>query len=165
MDPILLRAKQVQDLPTFRRGSSTSVIDFIFCSPDLAPLISAPWTDPALLSIHLTTKPRRTSPYWRARPQLSALPAFQSHLFKALAASKSASTTDSPQEQWDAVKEVIKKVPQQIGHKRTPFLQRSLRHLQSRRTQLLRQSKASPWSRTLLLPDLLQVESSIARVQ
>ncbi|ORX62726.1 hypothetical protein DM01DRAFT_1314301 [Hesseltinella vesiculosa] len=83
---------EVQVLPIFRRGSSSSVIDFIFCSPDLAPLISrasveyvsASWTDHALLSIHLTTKPRRTSPYWRARPQLAALPAFQSHLYKAL---------------------------------------------------------------------------------
>ncbi|ORX44942.1 hypothetical protein DM01DRAFT_245120, partial [Hesseltinella vesiculosa] len=124
-----LACREVQDLPTFRRGSSSSVIDFIFCSPDLAPLtsrasvayVSASWTDHALLSIHLTTKPRRTSPYWRARPQLAALPAFQSHLYKALdfwTASQSASTTLSPQEQRDDVKEVTKKVAQHIGRKR-----------------------------------------------
>jgi hypothetical protein len=94
-----------QLLPTFRRGSSASTIDYIYASPILykslrssdIEFLSSKWTDHALLSATFQFKSSRQGPgLWRAHPQLASNPYFKTALFEALDAFHLEQTTNAP---------------------------------------------------------------------
>ncbi|CEP13076.1 hypothetical protein, partial, partial [Parasitella parasitica] len=132
-------------LPTFRRGSTQSTIDYIYASPFLyqhlhsskIDFMSSSWTDHALLRTCFIFSSDRQGPgLWRANPHLARNQFFIDQLYSELDAfflinpitnpnsSPLFPSSLSPQEQWDTIKLIIKQ-------------------LQRKRNKILRQSKNS----------------------
>ncbi|KAL9558681.1 hypothetical protein PS6_001149 [Mucor atramentarius] len=118
-------------LPTFRRGSSQSTIDYLYASPFLYQHLHSPdivflssdWTDHALLRSRFVFSSDRQGPgVWRANPSLVTNPYFTDTLYTELdklfndlsltndidmAASL---PTSSPQDNWDSLKSLVKRI-------------------------------------------------------
>ncbi|GAA5795124.1 hypothetical protein HPULCUR_000476 [Helicostylum pulchrum] len=106
-------------VPTFRRGASSSTIDYIFASPILAQqlieskieFINSEWTDHAALSVTFKfISSRQGTGMWRANPQLLRNPYFISSLKQKIESFFLEDSTSllSNQETWDAIKLITK---------------------------------------------------------
>lgn len=169
-------------LPTFRRGSNHSTIDYLYASSFLfqhlhsseIAFLASTWTDHALLRARfIFSSDRQGSDLWRANPHLSTNPYFQAQLYPALdvffdnlelttsidiAASISPST---PQENWDALKELVQSVARSVSRSHSSALQRQLKRLQGKRNRICRKYR-DPRIRA---PFLSIVEKQISIVQ
>lgn len=83
-------------LPTFRRGTTVSTIDYIYASAILhqslkssdIEFVSSKWTDHTIVLATIQFKSNKQGPrLWRAHPNLASNPFFQTTLFEALDAS------------------------------------------------------------------------------
>lgn len=137
-------------LPTFRRGTSKSTIDYIYVSPILAShlkesnieFIKDAWTDHALLSIHLAfTSPNHGPGLWRLNPHMAKNQYFIDQLLIALDDFHSVPSSLSPQDSWDKLKILVKRLAKKINRRYVDYRTRVLKRLQRKRNRLLRTYK------------------------
>ncbi|KAI9274037.1 hypothetical protein EDC94DRAFT_510420 [Helicostylum pulchrum] len=132
-------------VPTFRRGASSSTIDYIFASPILAQqliestieFINSGWTDHAALSVTFKCiSSRQGTGMWRANPQLLRNPYFISSLKQKIESFFLEDSTSllSNQKTWDAIKLIIETTAQSISRHKRSWQQRSLKRLQKNET-------------------------------
>jgi len=165
---------QEQNLPTFRRGSSMSTIDYMYASPSLlVPLrrassefISSQWTDHALLLAHFQFEcSDQGSGLWRANPSLSSNSYFTAALTTALDNFHQFDSTtlslSTVQEQWDKVKTIVRNVAQTVGRRKAEWQKRVLKRLQRKRNKILRCYKSTG----VLNPRLHVIENFIGMIQ
>lgn len=169
-------------LPTFRRGSSQSTIDYLYASPFLYQhlhssdivFLSSDWTDHALLRSRFVFSSDRQGPgLWRANPSLVTNPYFTDTLYTELdrffndlsltndidmAASL---PTSSPQDNWDSLKSLVKRVAFRVSRHKSNALTRLHKRLQRKRNRILR-THSNPSTRELLLQP---VERQIGAIQ
>lgn len=161
-------------VPTFRRSSTFSTIDYMFMDPQLVDFCSdhfvyfahTDWTDHALLSIQFTfASPDLGTGLWRANPQLAQNDYFRQRLFSQLDDYHSHLASNSndltPQVIWDQIKELTRQVAKSCSRRQSEWRRRLLRCLQSKRNKLLRIYKE-----TRLRNDRLpKIESMIGNLQ
>ena len=161
-------------LPTFRRGNHSSTIDYIFASPVLfhhlhsstVDFINSAWTDHAFLGCTFTFQSYDQGPgLWRGHPNLAQNTHFKDTLFAELdqfhSFMQSNSNPPSPQEQWDTIKDITRKIARKIGRRKAAAHQRLLARLQRKRNHLLREYKL-----TNILPLRLEaIEKQIGAIQ
>jgi hypothetical protein len=162
-----------QLLPTFRRGSSASTIDYLYASPILhqslqtsdTEFISSQWTDHAILTATFQFKSSRQGPgLWRAHPHLATNPFFKTALFEALDAFHLEQSTNLPisaQIKWDQLKALIKPIAQRIGRQKKAWQLRHIARLQRKPNKLLRKYKITH----IIQVQLPAIESMIASLQ
>ncbi|KAG0751945.1 hypothetical protein G6F57_016970 [Rhizopus arrhizus] len=171
-------------LPTFRRGTTSSTIDYIFGSLSLFPcvqksnteFINSKWTDHALLSIQFKFgSGRHGKGLWRANPYLATNSYFVKTLYRSLDWFCSSRVTppfdidsdlrpspvETPRSLWEAVKVEVKRVARSFGRKQASWQQLHLSRLQAKRDRLL--SSQSPTSG--LHPSLTRTEKLIGHLQ
>ncbi|KAG1036563.1 hypothetical protein G6F43_013025 [Rhizopus delemar] len=147
-------------LPTFRRGTTLSTIDYFFSSLSLSScvlksrieFINPSWTDHALLSVQFKFGSNlHGKGLWRANPYLAANPQFISTLYRSLdwfCSSRlsipfemennfSPFSVETPQLLWDAVKIEVKRVARSFGRKQASWRQLHLSRLQTKRERIL----------------------------
>ncbi|KAG2216709.1 hypothetical protein INT45_013632 [Circinella minor] len=143
-------------LPTFRRGDHImSTIDYIFAS--------TPWTDHALLYTTFDLGPTTTGKgYWRGNLLILDYHNFRrtlalqlTHFFNHI------DNNETPQQQWELLKDKIKKVMQKYSRERINKTTQYLTQLQSKRNKFLRQ-KPSTATKTWFLP-IIEKQISIAQ--
>lgn len=148
-------------MPTFKRGTSMSTIDYLFCSPSLIQQLQSSsidfmcseWTDHAMLTATFAFSSSQQGPgLWRANPQLAKNDYFITSTHTALDAFFQQSPTTSPQMQWDAIKTIVKSVARRIGIRQSSWRHRQLQRLQRKRNRLLRQYRNQPDILQLRLP-------------
>ncbi|CEI92496.1 hypothetical protein RMCBS344292_06752 [Rhizopus microsporus] len=153
--------------PTFHRGNSSSCIDYIFVSRDLAQTCLAPtsryiqpcWSDHMLLSLplHLAPTSRLSgdgqSPpslgkgIWRAYPRLATSCSFRDQLYKAVSAGVSSFPYSmSVQCQWDAIKDIAKREAQRYSRHQTFSLTTAEKVLQHKRSAIAKRILDIPTS-------------------
>ncbi|ORX50922.1 hypothetical protein DM01DRAFT_1290183, partial [Hesseltinella vesiculosa] len=167
----------LQGIPTFTHSGngSRSVIDFIYCSPDISADICHPqvshipsdWTDHALLKcLWRVGSSRGPSPCWRAKPHLASIPEFVKHLYTNIDQFLAHQHCDTPTAVWEEIKCIAKATAQRFMRKRPSVLERQTRHLMSRRNRLLRLSQTSAVeSCSALLEELAIVEHKLSLIQ
>lgn len=149
-------------VPTFRRGTSCSTIDYIYTSPQLfqqivksnIEFINPTWTDHAALSVTFQfSTSRQGKGLWRCHPQLTQNPYFVDALDAALGLlfQDQLFLNLSYQDKWDKIKEITKSTAQKISRRKNSWQQRTLRRLQKKRNLFLRTYK-STGIRNLRLP-------------
>lgn len=158
-------------LPTFRRGTVLSCIDFILASMDLAlypklaavDFVNPDWTNHALLTCSFALGPSPRGPGLRkVNPLLAHNPIYPERLYsKLIEIHASLSQRASPQDNWDRIKEQVLKFSIQFDRKEEAWRTRQLRQLRSTRNKLLRVLK----SQGILLDRLPIVERQIAALQ
>jgi exonuclease III len=159
-------------VPTFRRGSSATTIDYIFASPILfqhlvnsdIQFMAPEWTDHACLSATFRFKSSHQGKgLWRAHPGLAEDPYFQSALNTALDSffQDYFNTELTPQAQWDEIKLLTKSIAQQTSRRKRAFQNRLLKRLQKKRNKFLRKYKSYP----ILNLRLPAIENMISIVQ
>lgn len=135
---------------TFRRGTSTSTIDYMFAGlelyqqlqqGDIIEFINSAWTDHALLSkiysIKLTNNGRGI---WKANPRLAANKKYVELLNSELQAYVEHKLDQSlpAQVKWDYVKNMVKKFTQRFCRSQSKWREEEIKKLQSKRNGLLR---------------------------
>lgn len=140
-------------VPTFRRGSNKTTIDYIFSAPQLVEFISTEeiefisdtWTDHAMLNITLQFRcAEHGKGLWRANPALAKNPFFVGKLYNALNGfhDKLDSTPleflDTTQVLWDQIKALTKKVANYCSRQKSAWRDRQLKRLQRKRNKILR---------------------------
>ncbi|KAK4516494.1 60S acidic ribosomal protein P2 [Mucor velutinosus] len=161
-------------VPTFRRNTTLSTIDYMFMDPQLLDFrtdhfvhfVHSEWTDHALLSTQLTfANPDFGKGLWRINPQLAHNKFFQQRLFAKLGefhdqiASESAGIR--PQEVWDQLKAITRQVARSCSRRQAEWRRRLLCRLQSKRNKYLRLYKTTQ-IRNDRLP---QIEAMIGHLQ
>lgn len=163
-----------QNMPTFRRGSSMSTIDYVYASPPLVShlrrasttFIASEWTDHALLLAHFQYHcSDQGSGLWRANPALSLNSYFTADLTKALDSYHKATSTlfslPTVQDQWDEIKTIVQTVALKVSRRNADWQRRVLRRLQRKRNKILRCYKTSG----VLHPRLHAIENFIGMIQ
>lgn len=162
------------DLPTFRRGSSATTIDYVYASSSFLPhlrsssvdFVSSNWTDHALLSVHFQYLCSSQGPgLWRANPMLACNSYFTEALTKALDRFHEVDFSLFPnctsQDRWDRLKSVVKDVARTIGRRKADWRRRTLARLQRKRNKILRTFKTT----RVLHPRLPIIEQFIGMIQ
>lgn len=161
-------------IPTFRRNTSLSTIDYFFLNPILASFvnssqvqfISPEWTDHTLLSVDLRfDSPDHGSGIWRANPNLTKNTYFVEQLHMALddfhIQLSQLSNPPDAQTTWDNIKTITKTLARRIGRSKGEWRQRQLKRLQRKRNRILRIYKDS----RILHDRLPIIEQQIGRIQ
>jgi len=162
-------------VPTFRRSSTFSTIDYMFMDPQLVDFrtdhfvhfVHTEWTDHALLSIQFTfANPDLGQGLWRASPQLAQNAYFRQRLFSQLDAYRSHLASNSndltPQVIWDQIiKELARQAAKSCSRRQSEWRRRLLRRLQRKRNKLLRNYKEN----RLRNDRLPKIESIICKLQ
>ncbi|OAD80080.1 CCHC-type zinc finger transcription factor [Phycomyces blakesleeanus NRRL 1555(-)] len=131
--------------PTFHRGTSSSTIDYIFASSDLASCatshsveyIHSQWSDHCLVTVVLSLPSSRTSGkgLWRANPRLAQLTSFQDELSVFLHTFvPTLPASNSPQTNWDLVKSEVTRFIKRFSRRISPSLSTLEAQLQRLRT-------------------------------
>lgn len=157
-------------LPTFRRGTTQSTIDYIFSSPYLfqhlhsssIDFIYNQWTDHALSSTKfIYTLDHQGPGLWRANPQLANNLYFISTLFRSLddyfilnelPTDLDNSTAYDSQYHWYQIKTIVRNVALHVGRRRQNWYQRQILRLQRKRNRLLRKYKTNTSSLIIHVP-------------
>ncbi|CAO3600825.1 unnamed protein product [Absidia cylindrospora] len=152
-----------QSIPTFQRGSSSSVIDYTYVSASLKTVISdssilplqPEWSDHSILSTSLRIGYSKFGPgLWRANPTYLNHPDFKDQLSAALDKFTScASSSTPPQELWEDLKLAIQHLVKNYGMAYVPWRLSTLKALQRKRNRFLR-SRPSPALRSTILPNI-----------
>ncbi|KAK4514089.1 uncharacterized protein ATC70_006097 [Mucor velutinosus] len=161
-------------IPTFRRESTSTTIDYMFISPDLAPLvrhsdiqfISRTWTDHALLRIDLQfTSNTHGTGIWKANPNLAQNDYFVTQLHPALNElhANLASYTEPPSVQisWDDIKRLAISLPKKISRHRACWRTRHLKQFQRKRNKLIKSYRGQK----AIATQILKVERLINNLQ
>lgn len=164
-------------MPTFRRGSTKTTIDYIFAAPQLVEFISNEeiefisnaWTDHALLSITLQFRcAEHGKGLWRANPALAKNPFFVSKLTSALNEfhdhldQTPLEFVDTNQLLWDQIKALTRRVAIYCSRQKSAWRVRQLKRLQRKRNKLIRRYQNND---TVLHQRLLVVEKLISDLQ
>ncbi|CEP07325.1 hypothetical protein [Parasitella parasitica] len=154
-----LTLNDMDSVPTYQHALST--IDFIFAGHALRHLlseanvgfISPSWSDHAVLEVTLKLGKSKLGPgLWRGNPCYAKNPAFRQQLEEKIHAALNTMDGDrTPQDQWEHIKRVTKKVIQRFGVKHVHWRTMSIRHLERKRNRLLR-SKPPKATLRMLLP-------------
>ena len=145
-------------IPTFRRDSTLSTIDYMFVAPSLAPFvapsnlpqfISSSWTDHALLTLGIRfASTDHGSGLWRANPALAKNQFFVDLLHSELDAFHSQllmmPSTPSVQSSWDDIKLLTRTLAQKTGRSKAEWRERQLKRLHKKRNKLIRSYKGQP---------------------
>ncbi|KAG1062722.1 hypothetical protein G6F41_011326 [Rhizopus arrhizus] len=160
--------------PTFRRADSSTCIDYIFanksihnnCNNGNVEYMNKEWTDHALLSINFTVGTSSTGKgLWRANPNLAKNPAYIRKLNKQIEqyiTHKLSKYNNSPQEKWDLLKKMVKKVTQNFCRNRCQWRNDQIKQLQSQRNDIFRRYSNNSTCLNILLPE---VENKLAKLQ
>ncbi|KAG1275601.1 hypothetical protein G6F66_012744 [Rhizopus arrhizus] len=160
--------------PTFRRADSSTCIDYIFanksirnnCNNGNVKYMNKEWTDHALLSINFTVGTSSTGKgLWRANPNLAKNPAYIRKLNKQIEqyiTHKLSKYNNSPQEKWDLLKKMVKKVTQNFCRNRCQWRNDQIKQLQSQRNDIFRRYSNNSTCLNILLPE---VENKLAKLQ
>ncbi len=149
------------DLPTFRRESSATTIDYFYASSSFLPylrntsvdFVFSEWTDHALVSVQFQFLCDNQGPgLWRANPLLSSNSYFDDALSKALDNFHNSAYdqlfNSTVQDQWDRLKSVVQDVARHVGRRKADWRRRALARLQRKRNKILREYKSpSPSAR------------------
>jgi exonuclease III len=171
------RSHQLQTnptIPTFRRLSAFSTIDYMFVSPDLSPFVTQPdiqflsenWTDHALLqfSLRFTSNDHGTG-FWKAPPSLARNEYFITQLYAALDEFHSNLTQaiEPPpiQSSWDTIKQLTQTLARKIGRNKADWRTRHLKQFQRKRNKLIKSFKGQK----TLATQILKVEKQITNLQ
>ncbi|CEP13066.1 hypothetical protein, partial, partial [Parasitella parasitica] len=171
-----------QKLPTWNLHSNSSVIDFIFCDTishykvdDLEQLyVNHHWTDHNLLGISFQyDDPTRRGPgAWKANPFLANSKTFRSalaqHLIQTQPEFEASTSTSSPQQTWDWMKDNVKTFIKSYQRADNNWRAKELKRLQSKRNKMLRQSKNRGLYFSILETINVQIgglQESIAEIQ
>ncbi|GAN00852.1 conserved hypothetical protein [Mucor ambiguus] len=160
--------------PTFRREFTSTTIDYIFISPDLAPFvtksdiqfISSTWTDHALLRFDLRfTSTTHGTGIWKANLYLVQNEYFITQLHTALDEfhSNLASFTVPPPVQisWDEIKILTINIVKKISRHKACWCTRHLILLQKKRNKLIKSYQGQAYIAT----QILKVERLINNLQ
>ncbi|KAG1370798.1 hypothetical protein G6F61_011727 [Rhizopus arrhizus] len=159
---------------TFRRADLSTCIDYIFanksiynnCNNGNVEYMNKEWTDHALLSINFTVGTSSTGKgLWRANPNLAKNPAYIRKLNEQIEqyiTHKLAKYNNSPQEKWDLLKKMVKKVTQNFCRNRCQWRNDQIMQLQSHRNDIFRRYSNNPTCLNILLPE---VENNLANLQ
>lgn len=150
-----------------------STIDYVFAGSNLhsnindthLAFIKTAWTDHALLSFTYTVGASHIGKgTWRADPRLATNPVYVRKLNHELDnyILHKLTTSISVQEQWDYIKNMVKKVTQNFCRIRAVKQKQIMRELQSDRNSILRRYRHDTYVLQTLLPD---IESQIAKIQ
>ncbi|OAD68211.1 hypothetical protein PHYBLDRAFT_173701 [Phycomyces blakesleeanus NRRL 1555(-)] len=131
--------------PTFHRGTSSSTIDYIFASSDLASCVTShsveyihsQWSDHCLVTVALSLPSSQTSGkgLWRANPRLAQLTSFQDELSVFLYTFvPTLPASNSPQTNWDLVKSEVTRFIKRFSRRISPSLSTLEAQLQRLRT-------------------------------
>ncbi|KAG0163080.1 hypothetical protein DFQ29_003426, partial [Apophysomyces sp. BC1021] len=136
--------------PTFRRGTVSSSIDYIYSSPSLYSFCSSPditfvnsnWTDHALLSLNIQLGAGSTGRgLWRAHPALAASSEFQAHISSTLQSLLGRLQDNllfpTVQDKWEEIKASVKSSIQQYCRSLAQKRQTEERKLQRQRNKIL----------------------------
>ncbi|KAL7319166.1 hypothetical protein PS15m_002336 [Mucor circinelloides] len=160
-------------IPTFRRNTTFSTIDYSFVDPQLIEfrtdqfvyLVHSKWTDDhALLSLQLTFANHNLGKegLWRANPALVNNEHFRTTgLMTALDEYHTNVADITPQVAWDQIKALTRPLAQSCCRRQSEWGRRLLRHLQSKRNKMLRIYKVTQ-VRNDRLP---KIESMIGNLQ
>ncbi|KAK4521393.1 uncharacterized protein ATC70_012008 [Mucor velutinosus] len=157
-------------LPTFRRGTSRSTIDYVYCSPTLfqqlhsssIDFMCSQWTDHAILNTTFQfSSSQQGTGLWRANPQLAKNEYFVTEIHQALDQFFQEPGT-SPQAQWDALKAVVKTIARRIGRRHSSWRNRQLKRFQRKRNQLFKRYQNQP---AILRERLPVIEKLISDLQ
>ncbi|GAN07262.1 hypothetical protein MAM1_0154c06757 [Mucor ambiguus] len=151
----------MDSVPTYQRTLST--IDFIFAGHALRHLLSdanvgfipPSWSDHAILEVTLKLGKSKMGPgLWRGNPCYANNRAYQKQLEEKINATMDTLDLDmTPQDQWERIKLVTKKVIQKFGVKHVNWRRMSIKHLERKRNRLLR-SKPPITTLRILLPKI-----------
>ncbi|KAG0755178.1 hypothetical protein G6F24_012006 [Rhizopus arrhizus] len=159
---------------TFRRADLSTCIDYIFanksiynnCNNGNVEYMNKEWTDHALLSINFTVGTSSTGKgLWRANPNLAKNSAYIRKLNEQIEqyiTHKLAKYNNSPQEKWDLLKKMVKKVTQNFCRNRCQWRNDQIMQLQSHRNDIFRRYSNNPTCLNILLPE---VENNLANLQ
>ncbi|KAG1040676.1 hypothetical protein G6F43_012242 [Rhizopus delemar] len=160
--------------PTFRRADSSTCIDYMFASKSFhrkfnngnVEYMNKEWTDHALLSTNFTVGISSAGKgLWRANPNLAKNPAYIRKLNEQIdqyVTNKLSKYNNTPQEKWDLLKKMVKKVTQNFCRNRCIWRKEQIKQLQSQRNAILRRHSDNPTCLNILLPD---VENKLAKLQ
>jgi hypothetical protein len=166
----LSQSSTLSQQPTFRRGNSISIIDYIFASYSLysqvqsssVEFINNEWTNHALLSVCFKFTCSRQGPgLWRLNPNFLKSKKFLERLSYTVETFIRSIDFDTanPQVVWDKLKLSIKQLAKTFGRRQAHWRQAQLGRLQKKRNRVLRQYKASGVLNHLLPSIELQIGS------
>ena len=158
---------------TFRRADSSTCIDYMFanksihnnCNNGNVEYMNKEWTDHALLSINFTVGTSSTGKgLWRANPNLVKNPAYAHKLNEQIEkyiTNKLSKYNNSPQEKWDLLKKMVKKVTQNFCKNRCQWRNDRIKQLQIQRNDIFRRYSDNPTCLNILLPE---IENKLAKL-
>ncbi|KAG1137584.1 hypothetical protein G6F37_011126 [Rhizopus arrhizus] len=166
----LSQSSALSQQPTFSRGNSLSIIDYIFGSYSLylqvhsssVEFINNEWTDHALVSVCFKfTSSRQGLGLWRLNPNFLKSKKFLHRLSSTVETFMRSIDIDTtnPQDVWDRLKIPIKQVAKTFGRRQAHWRQSQLARLQKKRNRILRQYKVSGVLNHLLPSIELQIGS------
>jgi endonuclease/exonuclease/phosphatase family metal-dependent hydrolase len=175
LDNFYVDCFQDQKQITWKTSTSSSILDFIFCSTPnhyqvsnaKQRFLSSKWTDHALLSISFqyTDQNSRGPGAWKANPFLAARRDYRSalaaHLRSHLDTFNDVQSFSTPQQSWDWVKAEVKVFTKSYQLKDNNWRKQQIKHLQKKRNLMCRLKK----TRGLYFGILNTIEAQIGSLQ